>query len=1144
MSQQQPILDSDSDSDSVDQARASADHAAAAVAAAYAMLYDDPARAETLARRVLETVAAELTNENAGRAHHVVGLARAYQGDPVGGTAHLDQAIETLVKAGARRFEGTARCDRASIQGHQLGLTAEATEGFQQALAIAAEVSSPQDQGRALNLLGALYGRIGQVVAAEQALRQAVELLDEERDAPDHGSACNNLGYVLLQVARYHEAIPILARGLERLGPEQHSLRCSMRCSLALALAHAGDDAGALRLLDDKEAQMAALGTYDQVDQLLTLGRVHRIAGRAQEALPLLHQALALAEQADLHAPATDCLRDLALAAEQIGELRMALDCERKLHRAERIQLDASNAASLQAREDALQVTALALQKRLAERSLALLRAIVDADDDLIFAKDETGRFVLANLAFLTYWNLPEAEVLGRTSHEVFGSTPMIEVSLAADEAVRSTGVPQQIEQTVLTLCGERTVLTRRKAIVSPDGRPWLLGVARDVTESRRQEQVLRRQEAFTREVIDQDTNHIFVKDAQMRYVMVNAAFARMFGKQPDELLGCTPSELSDKSEELARILAADQRVLAQGLQTEQEDIFTVAGELRHFIAVKKPIITPDGATGILGIARDMTEVRRGEQRLRESLQAAEDANQAKSSFLANMSHEVRTPINGIMGMVDLAARTESARDRGKYLDLARSSAEALLAIVNDVLDFSKVEAGKMTVEQVPFSVYALVNDLLRPLALKTAEKKLSLYAQVAEDLPLTLVGDPTRLRQVLTNLLGNAIKFTERGAVTLEVRVVSAQAEKVQMRFAVHDTGIGIAPDHQAEVFEAFTQADGSITRRFGGTGLGLAISARLVSLMGGQLALTSQPGAGSCFSFALTLPLEPSASATAQLRPPAAMDSSVAWIEPQVEQRAWFTQMLQRWQVKVHAFASVSEAQQLSPAANLGAVFIGHDVLAAEVDAVVRLLQGHPGARLLTPVGAEVALPPAVVAALGPRALALPSPLLPADLIAALNGLHEPAALASSGSAAPPTDILARPFEGLRILLAEDNPVNQLLAVAVVERLGADLYNVDDGAEALVLMQQMGFDLVLMDVQMPVLDGGEAVARWRALEAQAVAAQRLPIVAMTAHALLGDRERFLAAGFDGYISKPFKEADLVSEVLRVLAAATGNPT
>ncbi len=1118
--------------------------ASAAVEAAHSLVHEDPGAAEALVRPVLDARDTTVASDVAGRAQHVLGLARAYQGDPVGAASYLTAAIDTLAGARARRFEGVARCDLASIHGHHLGLTTEATAGFEHALTIAVEVGSRQDEGRALSLMGGLYGRIGQLAESERTLRRAIELLDEKLDPQSHMSACNNLGYLLCESGRHAEAVPILAHELARLDLANSSMACTLRCSLALALAHSGDPDRAMQLLGDNRAQLADLGAYDRVDHGLTLARVHLVGGRPAEALPLLRQALADAEQAELHAPAAECLRELAQAAEHVGDLRTALDAERRLRQAERSLIDSSNATALQAREDALQVRALAAEKRVAERSLALLRSVVDADDDLIFAKDEHGLFVLANRAFLNYWNLQASDVLGRTSREVFGSTPMIEASLAADAAVRSTGLPQQIEQTVLTLRGERTMLTRRMAIESPDGAPWLLGVARDVTEMRRQDEALRRQQAFTREVIDQDTNHIFVKDAALRYVMVNTAFARLFGKRPDQLIGCSPLDLSDNPQELAPILAADRQVLADGREIEQEDSFTVAGEMRRFLATKRPIRMPDGATGILGIARDMTEIRRAEQSLREALQAAEAANHAKSSFLANMSHEVRTPINGIMGMVDLAARTESAHDRGKYLDLARSSADALLAIVNDVLDFSKVEAGMMTVEQVPFSVYALVNDLMRPLALKTAEKKLSLCAGVAEDLPLTLVGDPTRLRQVLTNLLGNAIKFTERGAVTLEVRVLSVQAKKVQMRFAVHDTGIGIAPDQQARVFAAFTQADGSITRRFGGTGLGLAISARLVSLMGGQLALTSQPGAGSCFSFALTLPLEPSASATARLRPPAAMDASVAWIEPLVEQRAWFTQMLQRWQVEVHAFASVSEAQQLSPAANVGAVFLGHDVLAAEGDAVVRLLQDHPGARLFAPVGAEAALPPVVVAALGPRALALPSPLLPADLIAALNGLHEPPPLASSGSAAPPTDVLARPFEGLRVLLAEDNPVNQLLAVAVVERLGADLYNVDDGAEALVLMQQMGFDLVLMDVQMPVLDGSEAVTRWRALEAQAVAPRRLPIVAMTAHALLGDRERFLVAGFDGYISKPFKEADLVSEVLRVLTASRGNPT
>ena len=1090
-------------SDCADLQVAGAGRVCDAIVTAEALVRSDAASAEALAWQLIQVCEASPPNDIAGRAQHVLGLARAYQGDPVGGTTHLTLAVDTFGQAGARRLEGVARCDRASIQGHQLGLTGEAIAGFEQALKIAVEVGSSQDEGRALGLMGSLFGRMGQWAESEHALRRAIELMDEKLDAHSHESACNNL-----------------------------------RSSLALALAHTGDIERALGLLADNPAQMVNLGACDRVDHALTVGRVLLLGRRAEEAIPLLRKALADAEQANLHGPTAECLRHLALACEQVGDLRAALDTERRFRGVERRLLDEHGAQRLRALEASLQQRAQAAQHLALDRSRVLLRSIVDADDDLIFAKDERGVFVLANRAFLAYWDVLETEVVGRTSQQVFGSTALVEHALAADEAVRRTGLPSQIEQTVLSLRGDRTMITRRIAIVSPDGAQWLLGVARDVTEVRQQEEVLRRQQVFTREVIDQDTNQICVKDAQMRYVLVNAAFAQMHGVQPEALLGRRPWDVFGSTEEVNRSVAADRHVLTESRESEHEATVILAGEQRHFIAVKKPIVTADGTPGILGITREVTEVRRGEQRLREAVQTAEAANEAKSSFLANMSHEIRTPINGFMGMVDLASRTESAGDRQQYLGLARSSAQTLLTIVNDILDFSKVEAGKMTVEQVPFSLYGLIHDLTRPLALKAAEKELRLLTQVAEDLPLTPVGDPTRLRQVLDNLLGNAIKFTDRGVVMLELSALGVQGGSAQLRFAVRDTGIGISPQQQMTIFEAFTQADSSITRRFGGTGLGLAISARLVHLMGGRLELDSRVAQGACFSFVLTMPFEAPAGGPQRLRPPDAANLSVAWIEPHAAHRAWCVHMLRRWQVQVQAFASVGEALALPvAAAGHDAVFVDGSVLAAAADALPGLLRRVPNGRVFVMLAAEEPMPQVVAAALGHRAVALAKPPLPPDVVQALAGLRADHPPPSSDKAAVAPADAARPFNGLRMLLAEDNPVNQLLAVAVVERLGAELYKVDNGAEALALMQQLAFDLVLMDVQMPVLDGVEAVERWRAIEARAVPKTHLPVIAMTAHALRGDRERFLAAGFDGYVSKPFCESDLVSEAQRVLA-------
>jgi signal transduction histidine kinase/DNA-binding response OmpR family regulator len=547
-------------------------------------------------------------------------------------------------------------------------------------------------------------------------------------------------------------------------------------------------------------------------------------------------------------------------------------------------------------------------------------------------------------------------------------------------------------------------------------------------------------------------------------------------------------------------------------------------------------IAAPDGKPWLLGVARDVTELRHNEQRLREAARTAAAANDAKSRFLATMSHEIRTPINGIMGMIDLALRTESPPDRRQYLDLAQSSADTLLAIVNDILDFSKIEADKMTIEQVPFSLYALINDVTRPLALRAAEKKLDFCNQVAADLPLTPRGDPTRLRQVLTNLIGNAIKFTARGEVTLEVDAQVTGNDQARFRFAVRDTGPGISAEQQSVIFEAFMQGDGSITRRFGGTGLGLAISARLVEMMGGRIGLESELGAGACFSFALTLPCEGAADGPARMSLACLPDLRVLWIDSNAGRRAWFARMLDHWQVRTRSCSSVGAALAVAAATRPDAVIIDSAALADAGDGLPELLRCVKDGRVLALLAAGEALP----AALEQHAVPVSKPLLPSELHRALLTTQPGAAPLRVDDSMPAEGPLERPFEGLRILLAEDNYVNRVLAEAVLKRLGAESHTAEQGAEALQMMGRTEFDLVLMDVQMPVLDGAEAVRLWRASEAQEGQTRRpLPIIAMTAHALGGDRERFLAGGFDGYVSKPFCERDLVTEVQRVLAGA-----
>ena len=770
----------------------------------------------------------------------------------------------------------------------------------------------------------------------------------------------------------------------------------------------------------------------------------------------------------------------------------------------------------------------------------ALLEAQSEATLDGILVIDPTGKVAFANRRFSSMFNLIE-DPLG-ASHKHFLSQIALRVADPVALLKRSSflmGHREERSDDEMVLRSGNTITRYSTPLCDPSGnymgRIWY---CRDVTEQRVAESALELSEEKFRSLVSNIPDVAWTIDSHNRTVFMSHKIEELSGYTVED---CRRQGVDllfhalhpDDRDQTQRAIAA---LFAEGTPFDLEcRIRRKSGE---WIWIRDRAVATyerDGLRLADGLLSDITPRKLTEEELRRARDAAEDASRAKSQFLANMSHEIRTPMNGILGMAGLLLDTPLTAEQRQYATIVRTSGDALLAVINDILDFSKIEARQLSLETTAFDLGSVLENAVTVLAFRAVEKSVELTCDFDPNTPRLLNGDPGRLRQVLLNLLGNAIKFTSSGEVALSVTPQAEDERKVTLRFAVRDTGIGF-PQHRASaLFEPFVQGDLSRTRRYGGTGLGLAISRQLVQMMGGLIGAESEEGKGSTFWFTAVFTKQPVAQPAAPVVPQFLRDSRVLVVDGHASSGSVVSRLLRSWQCRPETVTTAKDAlARLDGAADASDAFrlalIGTNLPGAGAEQLGRWIASDPRLPSLS-----LLLMPAFGRPFDRERLRasgfsgqVAKPIFASNLLAALVALENPAAVSASTAAAyAPFGAVDSPLRTARILVAEDNPTNQEVAGAILGKLGAQVALVSNGIEAIAALRTADYDLVLMDCEMPQMDGYEATRSIREPRT-AVRNPRIPIVALTADAISGDRDKCLEAGMDDYIAKPVEPQHL----------------